>query len=91
MKSTADRLFGDRYQWSVLAAGRQQTHLGTMAAIMGGHVRVGLEDNLWLDKGTLASRNADQVKKLCRILAELGIEVATPQEARAMIGLKAPR
>lgn len=90
MRSTANRLFGGDYQWSVLAAGRQQMRLGTMAAIMGGHVRVGLEDNLWMGKGKLASSNADQVRKLRHILEELGMEIATPDEARARIGLDAP-
>lgn len=87
MRSTADRLFGHDYEWSVLAAGRQQMRLGTMAAIMGGHVRVGLEDNLWLEKGKLAISSAQQVCKLRQILEELGFEIATPEEARQLIGL----
>jgi len=90
MRATADRLFGSDYQWSVLAAGRHQMRLGTMAAIMGGHVRVGLEDNLWLERGRLAQNNAEQVLKLKRILAELSFEVATAAEARVLIGITAP-
>ena len=88
MRRTADKLFGADYEWSMLAAGRNQMALGTMAAIMGGHVRVGLEDNLWLGKGRLASSNAEQVSKIRRILEELGLEIATPDEARAIIGIR---
>lgn len=88
MKTTADRLFGHDYRFSVLGAGRHQFPLVTMGAIMGGNVRVGLEDNLYLAKGELAPSNAAQVAKIRRILDELGLEVATPDEARAMLGTK---
>jgi uncharacterized protein (DUF849 family) len=88
MKTTADRLFGDDYYWSVLGAGRHQTSLVTMSAIMGGSVRVGLEDSIYLAKGELARSNADQVAKICRILGELSLEVASADEAREMLGLK---
>ena len=88
MKATADRLFGDDYYWSVLGAGRHQTSLVTMAAILGGSVRVGLEDSIYLAKGELAKSNADQVAKIRRILTELSLEIASPHEARDMLGLK---
>jgi 3,5-dioxohexanoate:acetyl-CoA acetone transferase len=88
MKRTADRLFGDAYYWSVLGAGRNQMYVAAMSAVMGGNVRVGLEDSLWLGRGHLARSNADQVAKARRILEELGLEVATPDEARAMLKLK---
>ncbi len=89
MKQTADRLFGkDSYQWSVLAAGRHQMPFLTQAALMGGHVRVGLEDSLFIGPGRLAASNAEQVEKIVRILAEMGHEPATPTEARDMLGLK---
>ncbi|HZH27757.1 MAG TPA: 3-keto-5-aminohexanoate cleavage protein [Azospirillaceae bacterium] len=88
MRRTADRLFGDQYQWSVLAAGRHQMPLCTMAAIMGGNVRVGLEDSLFIGKGKLAATNAEQVAKIRRILEELGHEIATPAEARRILALK---
>jgi uncharacterized protein (DUF849 family) len=88
MKRTADRLFGDAYLWSILGAGRHQFNLVTMGAIMGGNVRVGLEDNVYLGKGELAKSNADQVAKIVRILRELSLDVATPDEARQMLGLK---
>ncbi|MGN8114960.1 3-keto-5-aminohexanoate cleavage protein [Labrys sp. 22185] len=88
MRRTADKLFGKDYQWSMLAAGRNQMALGTMAAVMGGHVRVGLEDNLWIGKGQLASSNAQQVAKIRTILEELGLAIATPDEARAIIGIR---
>ncbi len=88
MKRTADRLFGDQYLFSVLAAGRQQIPMATMAAAMGGHVRVGLEDNLYLSKGVLAETNAQQVAQIRSIVEGLGREVATPAEARAMLALK---
>jgi len=89
MRRTADKLFGRDYEWSMLAAGRNQMALATMAAIMGGHVRVGLEDNLWIGPGRLAESNAEQVEKIRRILAELSLDVATPDEARAIIGIRA--
>jgi uncharacterized protein (DUF849 family) len=88
MKRIADKLFGDGYRFSVLAAGRHQIPLATMAATMGGHVRVGLEDSLMIAKGKLAERNADQVTKIRRIVEEMGREPATPAEAREMLGLK---
>src|SRR5436190_1906742 len=88
MKTTADRLFGDEYLFSVLGAGRHQTRLVTVGAIMGGNVRVGLEDSVYLEKGRLAESNAQQVEKIVRILRELSLEVATPDEAREMLGLK---
>lgn len=89
MKQTADRLFGaENFQWSVLAAGRHQMSFLTQAALMGGHVRVGLEDSLFIERGVLAASNAQQVEKITRILAEMGHEPATPQEAREMLGLK---
>jgi uncharacterized protein (DUF849 family) len=88
MRRTADRLFGEDYVWSVLAAGRHQMPLITQAALMGGNVRVGLEDSLYIEKGRLASSNAEQVSKIVRILNELSIEIATPNEARDMLALK---
>lgn len=88
MRETADRLFGDAYVWSVLAAGRHQMAFCTMAGILGGNVRVGLEDSLWLGPGRQATSNAEQVAKIRRILEELGREIATPAEARAMLALK---
>lgn len=89
MKQTADRLFGkDSFQWSVLAAGRHQMPFMTQAALMGGHVRVGLEDSLFIEPRKLATSNVEQVEKAKRILAEMGHEPATPAEARAMLGLK---
>ncbi|MGE3245333.1 MAG: 3-keto-5-aminohexanoate cleavage protein [Beijerinckiaceae bacterium] len=88
MKQTADRLFGDDYQWSVLAAGRAQMPFATQAAMMGGNVRVGLEDSLFIGRGKLASSNAEQVRKIRTILEELGHEIATPDEAREMLHLK---
>lgn len=88
MKRTADRLLGDAYQWSTLGAGRFQMGIVTAAAVMGSHVRVGLEDSLYLGKGQLAESNADQVRKIRGILEALSLEVATPAEAREMLGLK---
>jgi uncharacterized protein (DUF849 family) len=88
MRRTADRLFGDQYQWSVLGGGRNQMYIATQSAVMGGNVRVGLEDSLWLGKGQLAKTNADQVAKIRRILEELGLEIATPDEARQILKLK---
>lgn len=88
MKRTCDRLFGGDYLWSVLGAGRNQMYVGVQSAVLGGHVRVGLEDNLWIGKGQLAVSNAEQVSKIRRILEELGLETATPDEARAMLKLK---
>ena len=91
MKRTADRLFGDAYYWSVLGAGRNQMFVAAMSAVMGGNVRVGLEDSLWLGRGQLARSNAEQVAKARRILEELGLQVATPNEAREMLKLKGGR
>jgi uncharacterized protein (DUF849 family) len=87
-KHIADKLFGNDYCWSILAAGRHQLPLVTMGAIMGGNVRVGLEDSLFVGKGQLAKSNADQVRRIRSILENLSLEVATPQEARAMLELK---
>jgi uncharacterized protein (DUF849 family) len=88
MKRTADRLFGDAWHWSILAAGRHQMQLCTMGAIMGGNVRVGLEDSIYLGKGELARSNADQVRKIRGILEALSLQVATADEARAVLALK---
>jgi uncharacterized protein (DUF849 family) len=88
MKRTADRLFGDEYVWSVLAAGRHQTALVTQGSILGGNVRVGLEDSIYLARGVLAETNAQQVEKIARILDELSLEIARPDEARLKLGLK---
>lgn len=87
MKATADRLIGD-YHFSVLSAGLKQFTLGTMGVILGGNVRVGLEDNLRLSRGELAKSNADQVAKIRRVVEELGFDVATPAQARQRLGLK---
>lgn len=89
MRTTADRLFGrDGYRFSVLGAGRHQMPLLAMGAVMGGNVRVGLEDSLYLGRGRLAKSCAEQVLKIRRILEELSLEIATPAQARAMLGLK---
>lgn len=88
MRDTANRLFGDSYRWSVLAAGRHQMPLLSYAAVMGANVRVGLEDSLYLGRGQMATSNASQVQKIRRILDELGLEIATPAEAREMLALK---
>jgi len=88
MKETADRLFGDDYVWSVLAAGRHQMAFTTMAGLMGGNVRVGLEDSLYIAKGEMATSNAQQVAKIRRILEDLSLEIATPAEAREILHLK---
>jgi uncharacterized protein (DUF849 family) len=88
MKRTADRLFGDAYRWSVLGAGRNQLPIATLSAAMGGNVRVGLEDSLWLGPGQLAKTNADQVKKVRQIIEGLGLEVAGPNDAREILELK---
>src|SRR5690242_13706801 len=87
-KHIADKLFGGDYYWSILAAGRHQLPLVTMGAIMGGNVRVGLEDSLFVGKGQLARSNADQVRRIRSILENLSLEIATPQEARGMLDLK---
>ena len=88
MKATADRLFGADYIFSVLAAGRHQISFVTLSALLGGSARVGLEDSLYIGKGQLATSNADQVAKIKRILSELSIETATPEEARVMLDTK---
>ncbi len=88
MRRTADRLFGKDYQWSILGAGRNQIPLATMGASMGSNVRVGLEDSLWLGPGKLAESNAAQVSRMRVILEALDLQVATPDEAREMLGLK---
>lgn len=88
MRRTADRLFGKDYQWSVLGAGRNQIRIATMAATMGAHVRVGLEDSLWISAGKLAKSNAEQVRKVRAIIEDLGHSIATPDEARQILGLK---
>lgn len=87
-RETADMLFGDDYYWSVLAAGKEQIRLTSLSAIMGGNVRVGLEDSLWYGKGALAKSSAEQVGRIRRIIEELGLEIATPDEARAILGTK---
>ena len=91
MKSTADRLFGDDYYLSILAAGRHQMPFVTMGAILGGNCRVGLEDSLFIGKGKMAESNAQQVAKIRRILEELSLPIATPDEARAMLKTKGPK
>ena len=88
MRRTADRLFGDSYRWSVLGAGRNQMPVATLAATMGGNVRVGLEDSLWIGPGRYAETNAEQVTRIRGILEGLGLEIATPDEARGILGLK---
>jgi 3,5-dioxohexanoate:acetyl-CoA acetone transferase len=88
MKRTADRLFGSDYQWSVLGAGRNQLAIAAQAASMGGNVRVGLEDSLWIGPGKLAESNAQQVRLARQIIEGLGLEIATPDDARAMLSLK---
>jgi uncharacterized protein (DUF849 family) len=88
MRRIADKLFGNQYQWSVLAAGRHQMAFTTLAGIYGGNVRVGLEDSLYIGKGELAKSNADQVRKIRTILESLSLDIATPQEARQMLALK---
>jgi uncharacterized protein (DUF849 family) len=88
MKRTADRLFGRDYRFSILAAGRHQMRLGTMGAVLGGNVRVGIEDSIYIGKGQLARSNAEQVERIRMILEGLSLEVATPDEARAMLALK---
>jgi uncharacterized protein (DUF849 family) len=88
MRRTADRLFGSDYVWSVLAAGRHQMPLITQAAMLGGNVRVGLEDSLYIGRGVLAASNAEQVAKIRRLLEELGFEIASPKETRQILALK---
>ncbi len=88
MKRTADRLFGREYRWSVLGAGRNQLSIAAMAAAMGGNVRVGLEDSLWIGPGQLAESSAQQVDAARQIIEGLGLGVATPDEAREILSLK---
>ena len=88
MKRTADRLFGEDYRWSVLGAGKNQMAIAATAAAMGGNVRVGLEDSLWIGPGRLAESNAQQVAKVRTIIEQLGLEIATPAEAREILDLK---
>lgn len=88
MKRTADRLFGDNYRWSVLGAGNAQMPMAVAAAQLGGNVRVGLEDSIFIRRGELAKSNADQVRKVRRVLEDLGHEIATPDEAREILALK---
>lgn len=88
MKRTADRLFGDSYHWSVLGVGAMQPRIALQSLLLGGHVRVGLEDNLWLAKGRLAQSNAEQVRAIKALVEALGFSVATPDEARAIMQLK---
>jgi uncharacterized protein (DUF849 family) len=88
MKRTADRLFGDNYRWSVLGAGRAQMPVAAIAASIGGNVRVGLEDSLWIGAGKLAASNAEQVTQVRKIIEGLGLDVATADEARDILELK---
>ena len=88
MRRTADRLLGDAYEWSILGAGKNQMPLATIGAAMGSHVRVGLEDSLWIGPGQLAASNAEQVGRIRTIVEALNFEVATPDEAREMLDLK---
>jgi uncharacterized protein (DUF849 family) len=88
MKRTADRLFGNQYRWSVLGAGKNQLPIAAMAAAMGGNVRVGLEDSLWIGPGRFAESNAQQVQRARQIIEGLGLEIATPDEARDILSLK---
>ncbi|MCG6885132.1 MAG: 3-keto-5-aminohexanoate cleavage protein [Silicimonas sp.] len=88
MKRTADRLFGAELRWSVLGAGKDQFRIATQALSLGGNIRVGLEDSIWIARGELASSNASQVAKARRLVEGLGLSVATPEDARKMLGLK---
>jgi uncharacterized protein (DUF849 family) len=88
MNRTANRLLGDKYQWSVLGAGRNQMEIARQGASLGSHVRVGLEDSLWAGPGQLAESNAQQVKIVREILKNMGLEIATPSEAREILSLK---
>ena len=90
MRRTADRLFGDQYQWSVLGAGRNQLPIAAQAVALGGNLRVGLEDSLWIGAGRLAASNAEQVRAARQIVEGLGLQVASPDEARTILGLKGP-
>lgn len=88
LKATADRLFGDAYTFSVLGAGRQQMPMAAISAALGGNVRVGLEDSIWIERGVLATSNAQQVTRVRTIVEGIGRRIATPDEARAILGLK---
>lgn len=88
MRRTADRLFGDEYQWSILGAGKGQIQLATIGAAMGSHVRVGLEDSLWIGPGKLAQSSAEQVMRIRTVLEALNLDIATPAEARSLLALK---
>lgn len=88
MRRTADRLFGDQYQWSILGAGKNQIAMASIGAAMGSHVRVGLEDSLWIGPGELAKSSAEQVLRIRTVLEALNLEIATPAEARQMLALK---
>lgn len=88
MRRTADRLFGDAYQWSVLGAGRHQMQVALQSALLGGHVRVGLEDSLYAGRGKLAKSNAEQVSMARALIEQMGFDVATPDEAREILALK---
>ncbi|QWF48503.1 3-keto-5-aminohexanoate cleavage protein [Bordetella hinzii] len=88
MRRTADRLFGDQYQWSILGSGRAQIPLASMGAAMGSHVRVGLEDSLWNGPGRLAESSAEQVRQIRKALEALHLEVASPDEARELLALR---
>lgn len=88
MRRTADRLFGDQYQWSILGAGKNQIALASIGAAMGSNVRVGLEDSLWIGPGQLAKSSAEQVRRIRTVLEALNLEIATPSEARQMLALK---
>ncbi len=88
MRRTADRLFGKDYHWSVLGAGRNQMTIAAQSLALGGNIRVGLEDSLWLGPGQLAKSNAEQVAKVRRIIEEIGLEAASPEDARAILRLK---
>lgn len=88
MHTIAEKLFGDKYEWSVLAAGRHQMPFATQSAMLGGNLRVGLEDSLYIGPGELAESNADQVRKIRGIVEGLGLTIATPAEARERLALK---
>jgi uncharacterized protein (DUF849 family) len=88
MRTLAHRLFGEDVEWSVLAAGRHQIGLATIGAVCGSNVRVGLEDSRYVSKGRLATSNAEQVERIRRVLNDLSLEIATPDEARRRLALK---
>lgn len=88
MRRTADRLFADDYQWSILGAGKNPISMASIGSAQGSHARVGLEDSLWIGPGKLAKSNADQVRKICQVLEGLSLDIANPDEARQMLDLK---